>query len=527
LLEALKISEENRMNEYTYRALSGIADIYINQKSFSKATEYAQKNLSLARRQSDKFGEAIALQTLGGIALVQADSTSAKLYYLSSLHVLEQVDDKLRKANAFANLGSVEKDLVKAAEYRLSAKNLFDSIDYNGPVYVMNLVNMGEGFLKIAMSNKSGKFQKISNVPVANLLAQAETYLQEAFKLGKENDVLDMYAEGLLVLSKVQEYKGDYKNALQSFQAGKKIQDSLFSQENKNEIASIESRREIELRDTQLQMKELALTNVQRTRTALIAGSALLLIIGGLLFYQNRNRKKTNTALLTLNNKLNEANKAKTTFFSILSHDLRSPIADLIGFLHLQKNMPQLYDEKNAEQRQAQLTGAAENLLDNMEAILLWSKSQMERFAPQKRTMSADNFFSYLQKQFSETAGIKISFANPQNPAIHSDEDYLKTIMYNLTANAVKAWRKAETQGASIEWTAAETENGGVALTIADNGPGIKKEQLEALYNENSVIGTRFGLGLHLIRDMAKAIGCKVEYTPAPAGGARFLLLVN
>jgi C4-dicarboxylate-specific signal transduction histidine kinase len=148
----------------------------------------------------------------------------------------------------------------------------------------------------------------------------------------------------------------------------------------------------------------------------------------------------------------------------------------------------------------------------------------MERFALQKRTVPAARFFSYLQKQFSETGDIKFSFGNPQNPAIHTDEDYLKTIMYNLTANAVKALSK--TQNATIEWTAAKTETG-VVLIITDNGPGIKKEQLDALYNENTVVSTRFGLGLHLIRDLAKAIHCKVEYETAPAGGARFLLVID
>ena len=62
----------------------------------------------------------------------------------------------------------------------------------------------------------------------------------------------------------------------------------------------------------------------------LIAGLTLAVTIGGLLFWQSRSRKKTNTTLIVLNNQLDDANKVKARFFSILSHDLRCPIVNLV-----------------------------------------------------------------------------------------------------------------------------------------------------------------------------------------------------
>jgi hypothetical protein len=55
----------------------------------------------------------------------------------------------------------------------------------------------------------------------------------------------------------------------------------------------------------------------------------------------------------------------------------------LIHFLHLQKENPELMDEETKQRMQTKITTGAENLLDSMEDMLLWSKGQMENFKPQ------------------------------------------------------------------------------------------------------------------------------------------------
>ena len=98
-------------------------------------------------------------------------------------------------------------------------------------------------------------------------------------------------------------------------------------------------------------------------------------IIGSLLFYQSRNRKKTNEKLQLLNTELDEANKAKTRFFSILNHDLRGPVANLVFFLQLQKESPEMLDEESTKRMQDKTMTGAENLLNSMEDILQWRKT--------------------------------------------------------------------------------------------------------------------------------------------------------
>ena len=256
----------------------------------------------------------------------------------------------------------------------------------------------------------------------------------------------------------------------------------------------------------------------------LLAGSiGFLIILGAVFLNQNLIRKKTNTALLQLNTELKEANKIKTTFFGIITHDLRSPITNLINFLTLQKRHPGLLSTEQIADRENKITESAKSLLETMESMLLWSKGQMEHFKPVITTVPVNNLFSYLQKFFSETEHVLFQFSNPHGLTVNTDEDYLKTIMHNLTANAVKAVQL--TPDAKIEWKA-WAENGKTYFSITDNGVGINEDKLSALYEETIANGSRQGLGLHIIRDLAKAIGCVVKFEPDNKVGTTFILSV-
>ena len=153
--------------------------------------------------------------------------------------------------------------------------------------------------------------------------------------------------------------------------------------------------------------------------------------------------------------------------------------------------------------------------------MLLWSKGQMENFKPQMQTVTANNLFNYLDKLFSSNEKIKLVFTNPQNLTLTSDENYLQTIMYNLTSNAVKAL--ANTNDAIIEWKAFDKE-GKTILSITDNGPGLSQESMEKLYHQTTVASTSTGLGLHLVRDLAKAIQCDIDVQSKLGEGTIFSL---
>lgn len=93
--------------------------------------------------------------------------------------------------------------------------------------------------------------------------------------------------------------------------------------------------------------------------------------------------------------------------------------------------------------------------------------------------------------------------------------------MRNLTGNAIKALENNDNP--TIRWKAWQEESS-TFLAISDNGKGITTEQLKAFYDENESVGIQTGLGLHLIRDLAKAIDCSISVHSEANTGTEFIL---
>ncbi|MBS1973731.1 MAG: HAMP domain-containing histidine kinase, partial [Bacteroidetes bacterium] len=313
----------------------------------------------------------------------------------------------------------------------------------------------------------------------------------------------------------------DYKNAYLNFRDYQNTTDSIFSQEHKNKIAALENKNEMDKRTLEIEQQKL---QVKEQKKNTFIALALLLIAAaiGFLYYRiSAVRRQKNEELTRLNKELDDANKLKAKFFGILSHDLRSPVANLVSFLNLRKIDPNALSREEAQDREIKIGNSAQTLLEAMESMLLWSKSQMEQFRAERKPVRIDALFSYLKKIFMDNKNITLSFSNEDEVFVETDENFLKTIMYNLTANAVKALtNRADGQ---IEWKAWH-ENDQFFLSISDNGPGINKEKIKALYDETAISGSAHGLGLHIIRDMAKAINCHIEMNPVTGAGTKFIL---
>lgn len=419
-------------------------------------------------------------------------------------------------------------------------------------------------FINLSFANRSMAEHSINQGKINN----AYNYAQKAVLYAQKSNDEDIIMEANTILGKVLNEKGEHKKAIevlkkastkalkydkesfvvinkklsQSYAAignwkeayyyneiYSKYNDEMMAQSAKQNIANAEARfqnktkiQEIKTLSTQNTIKNIQIAEAKKQRLYLILGLALVGIIGLLLFTQNQNRKKTNQKLQLLNQELDEANKIKARFFSILNHDLRSPVSNLIHFLHLQKESPELIDEETAARMQTKVISGAENLLTSMEDILLWSKGQMENFKPHFKEIPAAIIFKEIQQHFSSIENIDISFENPENILLNTDENYLKTIIRNLTGNAIKALDKIENP--KIIWKAWQ-ENDIQYLSITDNGSGGSQERFKALYDDSEVIGIKSGLGLHLIRDLATAINCKIEVSSRPDFGTTFTIL--
>ncbi|MEO6316269.1 MAG: HAMP domain-containing sensor histidine kinase [Chitinophagaceae bacterium] len=512
--KALPIAETLKDPDLISLVASNLVNCFITQKDFAKGKKYADIEMENGKLANNMRRITHAFMSLGTINLLQKDTVAAIAYANKALRIAEETNNKVDETNALINLSNYYfPDYKKQIGLMLRVNKIMDEINPTSETSLVNNADLGEAYIHAAEHSQGA--EKVA------YMQKAAACLSRAKLLAEKNNSPGYLANISRIFVHLEEERGDYKSALGLFKKLTATNDSLFSQEKKNQIAGVEGKYTIAVKDNEIALSKLTLANQRKTQWGLVAGLVLLLVIGGLLYWQSRNRKKTNTTLMVLNNQLDEANKVKARFFSILSHDLRSPIVNLVHFLQLQKNDPDLLTQEQQAKHREHISESAEDLLNNMEAMLLWSKEQMANFKPNITTIPVTTLFAYIEKFFAQSPGIQFTFDATENIMIATDENYLRTIMQNLTSNAIRALKN--TTGASIQWKAKQ-EAGKVILSITDNGPGIASEQAKVLFDDSAVNNAKNGLGLHLIRDLAKAIQYKISVQSGTGNGTTFIL---
>ncbi|WP_300565807.1 HAMP domain-containing sensor histidine kinase [Flavobacterium sp.] len=489
---------------------SQIASAYIKMKQFKKGIEYTNYAKPYLKESPDVTAYLYNDYIKCYVALKSLDSI--KKYY-NSIYNLVNKNDSLHLNVSSANRYMAEyfiarKEINNASKY--AEKAVFYALKSNDDEILME-ANVCKGKLEFEQK----KYPEA--IKTLNLA------LKHAYEFDKESFIIINKK-----LSQCYNALGDWKKAY-FYQTIYSQQNELMLMESaKQSIANAEGKyqnqykqEKINTLSTENKLKNLQIENTKKRQIYLGLSFILLLIIASLLFKQSQNRRKTNEKLQLLNQELDQANKTKTRFFSILNHDLRSPVANLIQFLHLQHESPELLDEESKIRLQNKTLVGAENLLSSMEDILLWSKGQMENFEPHPKNVYIKSIFTDTENHFSSNEKIELLFEYADDIQLFTDENYLKTIIRNLTGNAIKALEK--TQNPTITWKAWQ-ENNQLHLSVSDNGSGGKQEQFKALYDEKEVVGIKTGLGLHLIRDLAKAINCTITVNSVIDQGTTFTL---
>ncbi|HMH22398.1 MAG TPA: tetratricopeptide repeat-containing sensor histidine kinase [Puia sp.] len=513
LYKALVIAEEMKNNDQISVIALNIGSNYFTQHNYPKTTEYTEMSLKYATLAGNRKWISKANQQLGGVRHMLKDSAGSRMYLKKAIKICEEDNNRVGLADALLNLALDYPGYKDQIAIMLRVDSIMEQINPNSEISYANKGNLGNAY---------GQLAKISKSPDKEIyLKKASAYLLRAKELAEQNASPEYQAHMYFMLADLEEQKSNYKVAFGYYKKANAINDSLFSQEKKNEIAGLEGKHNIVLKDNEIAISKLKLSDQRKTQIGLVVGLLLSGVIGGLLYWQSRRRKRTNTTLMVLNDRLDEANKVKARFFGILSHDLRSPIVNLIHFLHLHNEKPALLSEEQGEAQRQQISDSAESLLNTMESMLLWSKEQMENFKPNIRQVPVSELFEYLQKNFAQTGSVQISFSQPPDLMVSTDENYLKTIMQNLTSNAIRAVKGVP--GGKIRWNA-RREGEKTIFSITDNGPGIGEQQAKALFDDSLANNEKHGFGFHLIRDLAKAIQYKISVQSQPGMGTTFTL---
>jgi signal transduction histidine kinase len=226
---------------------------------------------------------------------------------------------------------------------------------------------------------------------------------------------------------------------------------------------------------------------------------------------KNRNEEieKQSNMIATQNEQLSDTIQLKNRIFSVIAHDLRSPVVNILYMLNLlkEKEYKEKYDTfANSSIQYAQLVIS---LLENM---LVWGREQEDKikFSPEKYDL-ADIILTNLSifKETSDKKEISVNFTQVGNSIAFFDKDLLDMIIRNLLSNAVKYTPR----GGRISILLKDKMQNGefMMLKICDNGIGIPETKQKFLFTAaeiESTPGTEnekgTGLGLKLCYDLVK-----------------------
>ncbi len=224
-----------------------------------------------------------------------------------------------------------------------------------------------------------------------------------------------------------------------------------------------------------------------------------------------------------------KASEAKEYFLSNMSHEIRTPLNAILGFVSL------LLDEEKDIVHKKYLeiiAKSGENLLSIINDILDFSKIRSGEFVIEPKEFLVYEELTSVLELFSASALSKnieiVPQIQPSMPSVmYADILRIKQIVSNFLSNAIKFTKN----GGRIIMDA-HFEDGKLEISVIDNGIGIKKEDLENIFqafaqvNENSALYGGTGLGLSISYQLAKHMGGEIYVESIYGLGSKFTLEV-
>ncbi|MCH5310187.1 MAG: hybrid sensor histidine kinase/response regulator [Prevotella sp.] len=217
--------------------------------------------------------------------------------------------------------------------------------------------------------------------------------------------------------------------------------------------------------------------------------------------------------------------------YSVIAHDLRSPMASIRMVLNLvvasmsrEQVGPELFELLDKANRESE---EVHDLLDN---LLKWTKSQTNRINVVLQDLDLNDIIPGVVDIFDMVAAtkkIKLDLHHTNEPLmVRADNDMLKTVVRNFLSNAIKF----SPEDSTIE-IIMSTEGDFAKVSVRDHGVGIAADRIDTIFHKgDTTYGTGgeegSGLGLQLCQDFARKNGGDVSVESVEGEGSTFSVLI-
>ena len=233
-----------------------------------------------------------------------------------------------------------------------------------------------------------------------------------------------------------------------------------------------------------------------------ILALVLILVFIALIITDIKKGRRMRQALEAANERTRQLMESRHKLLLSVSHDIKSPLNSILGYLALMKSDPNVRSMQNS----------SEHILSMLENLLEFSNLEQGTLQKSLSDFNLRNLFEDIYDMFLPLAGQKallLSFS-ADNVRIQSDRVKFKQIVINLVSNAIKY-----TPNGAVAFEAIYDKNE-LEIKIKDTGVGIPAEKLPQLFmpfsriEENNAVAEGTGLGMFVVKGLVELLGGKI-----------------
>lgn len=503
-------------------ALHNVGRVFKELGQYDRALDHLRISQKMSRVIDDLEGIPYSYDEIGDVMLRRGDYDSAMYFLVNSLQLSRDQDIKILEPRTLSKIATIymyNKDYKTALAYYDTAYQRHETTDNQ---FGLAEVDLGRGLVYLNQRRYD----------------DALRYINKSLAIARETNARILEINCFNKLAALWESKGDYKRSLEYFKLYKQLEDSLFSQDMQEKLFREQIRFATEAKDTEIAAamsemrdKDDKLKKQEFVRNILVVVMALSVILLATVYRSGQRRRQINMLLLQhqedmekRSEELERLNQVKDKFFSIISHDLRSPINALAGLLDLldkgavqPEELP--YHVKELKTRFNHTRTLLNNLLD-------WTLLQMDKLNLQANRIELRKTVDENIQLLGSLPGKQISMVNqvPSDALAYADLNTINLVIRNLLTNAMKF-----TNDGGTVTIGAEEKPGEWLISVVDNGIGINADVLKILFDKTAPYTTRgtanekgTGLGLILCKEFVEKNGGKIWVESKPGEGSKF-----
>ncbi len=516
-LKALKVYNDKSLTlESKVISLHEIGALHAFLDDTVKALDYFRRSLALSYEKGSILYMALNMEEIGKLSLAKGEYNRAMHSLSKALELYSDINYEKGIASTFYKVGLIsyhKDDLSDAASKVNASMELAIENDFKN-ILGSNLNLMAN------IAYKKAQFEEATN------------YAKEGLALAQRIQAKDLMKEASHILLISNERLGDLEQAVYYAKLYAAYKDSLVNEGDLRKQEALKFNYELQ-RQEETKQAELAIKDAEISQQSLIIAfmitiALLLVLLTFLLVRGNRLLRVQKKELVRQHEAVASLNHLKDKLFSIISHDLKSPLLSLRELALIYKHRK--WTEQQLNQFFAIFFQQFEQTIDLLENLLNWTKSQMGgmNITPVKFNLTelVDSEIDILYSSATRK-GIQLQHSITQPIYLFSDLQMVHSVLRNLLHNAIKFCDK----GDEI-WVNVKVQEDVVQLFIVDTGVGMDEKtkknlfKLEKYTTPGTKLETGTGLGLIICKEFITQLGGKIWAESKLGEGSVFCVIL-